>query len=616
MSILLTATYGGVEGALTFRAETLEAAAETVRRLSAAADAQNRLYATLDAEMGSYSLSAPVVFDAAVTPGLAHTELTLTCKEGRAAFTGCVPLDASLFEKCGDYYTAQLPADRDGKYPLFRDFYVDGERLPLCQSGVYRYPFNLEGEKPKRGKDPRNHRGIYIPEEIAAMLPEEDVYPMEITMFVEWEFFTVQVTGIDRSDVRVGEDGERYVLAKTVHEEQVRFAAGINLCNNIIHRETYLANHEEFLTPGTWCYNYKTGVLCYMPKEGTEIEETEFEIPILENLIEFCGMDGITCRNLDFTGTTSKYAVENGYLSGQANNELRVGRLPHAALLTRSVRRFTLDACNFTQLGGNGMIMLDSSTIVRITGCRFDHIGMAALSIGNPTTLWEDPKNRNVDITVEGNLFYRIGYEYPTAVGFYIGMVDTLSFCHNTLRETAYSAVSIGWGWSQVSYALGEKVNVRNAEVAYNKIVDYMQILRDGAAIYVLGANCRRETSHQFNFMHDNYAERELFDASKRGYYMDGSASNWRVYHSVTSGTPLPIFSQFHVPSQYTWHNRIDEIYTTDPVSDGNHHPERDTLLGTWYLEPTLEELFQKYPEARSIMEKAGCSEELEDQLI
>lgn len=616
MSILLTATYGGVEGALTFRAETLDAAAETVRRLSAAADAKNRLYATLTAEAGSYSLSAPVAFDAEKTPGLAYTDLTLTAKDGRAAFTGCVPLDASRFEMCGDYYTVQLPADKEGNYPHFRDFYVDGKRLPICQSGVYRYPFTMEGEKARRGKDPRNHRGIYIPEEIATMLPEEDLYPMEITMWVEWEFFTVQVTGIDRSDVRVGEDGERYVLAKTVYDQQVGFANGVNLCNLIKNRETYLANHEEFLTPGTWCYNYKTGILCYMPEEGALIEETKFEIPILENLIEFRGMEGITCQNLDFTGTTSKFIVANGYLSGQANNESRAGRLPHSAILTKGVRRFTMENCSFTELGANGLIMLDSSIIVRITGCRFDHIGMAALSIGNPTTAWEDPKNRNVDVVIENNLFYHIGYEYPTAVGFYISMVDGLSFCHNTMRETAYSAVSIGWGWSPVSFALGEKVNVRNAEVAYNKIVDYMQILRDGAAIYVLGANCRRETVHQFNTMHDNYAERELFDASKRGYYMDGSASNWHVYHSVTSGTPLPIFSQFHVPSQYTWHNRIDDIYTTDPVSDGNHHPERDTLLGAWYLEPTLEELFATYPEAKSIMEKAGCDEELEDQLF
>ena len=107
--------------------------------------------------------------------------------------------------------------------------------------------------------------------------------------------------------------------------------------------------------------------------------------------------------------------------------------------------------------------------------------------------------------------------------------------------------------------------------------------------------------------MHHNYAQRELFDQSKRGYYLDGSSSNWSVHDCVTSGTPHPVFSQFHVPSQYTWHNRIDRIYTTEPVPEGNHHPERDTLLGEWFREKTLPELLAKYPAAKEIRDASGC---------
>ncbi|MCQ2385347.1 MAG: hypothetical protein MJ078_01535, partial [Clostridia bacterium] len=240
---------------------------------------------------------------------------------------------------------------------------------------------------------------------------------------------------------------------------------------------------------------------------------------------------------------------------------------------------------------------------------RFENIAMSALSIGNPSTAWEDPKNRNVSIHVFNNRFYRIGYDYPTSVAFYVGMVDGLEFTHNTMDRTAYSAVSIGWGWALVGYELGEKVNIRDAEIAYNKITNYMDLLRDGAAIYVLGANCTERHGGQFNFMHDNYAERDLFcDTSKRGYYMDGSSSNWEVYDNVTSGTHLPIFSQFHCKDQFTHHNYIHDIYTTDPVDPGNHAPWRDTVLGECYYVPEgLEALFEKYPKAREIMENAGC---------
>ena len=137
-----------------------------------------------------------------------------------------------------------------------------------------------------------------------------------------------------------------------------------------------------------------------------------------------------------------------------------------------------------------------------------------------------------------------------------------------------------------------------------------MQILRDGAAIYVLGANCTREHSGQFNFMHDNYAEREMYkDHSKRGYYMDGSSSNWETFNNVIFGVRLPIFSQFHVESQYTYHNYIHDIYTDFPIDHGNHAPWRDTIVGDcYYVEDGKEALLNKYPNAQKIIDASGSN--------
>lgn len=77
-----------------------------------------------------------------------------------------------------------------------------------------------------------------------------------------------------------------------------------------------------------------------------------------------------------------------------------------------------------------------------------------------------------------------------------------------------------------------------------------MRVLRDGAAIYVLGANCTDTYTELFNEMHDNYAENPDVGETTRGYYLDGSSSNWYVHDNVISGAKYPFFAQFHVASR------------------------------------------------------------------
>lgn len=550
-------------------------------------------------------LTAPLVFDAAEEPALRSVRLTVTAKDG-AAVTGCAPLDKAQFIPVPGtaYYRCQLPADGEGRFPRIHDFYVDGKRIPQAAAESYINPFEFANFADR--DDPENYRGVYVPLSLAQQLKDADLTDCELTVHVEWECHTMQLESIDFTDTAAHE-GVTYVRAKPIPSQMYTFVKGMNPILGIKERVSILSNHERFLQPGTFTYNSKTGVLLYCP--AGSIAGQRLEIPLAEQLLIIRGMEGVHLDGLTFTGTTSGYVCDNGYMAGQANNEARAGRLPHAALLTENVRDFAMTGCRFTELGGNGVLMTGRSVKVRVGKCLFENIGMSALSIGNPSTVWEDPDNQNISVSVENNVFRHIGYEYPTSVGFYMGMVDGLRFTRNTMHETAYSAVSVGWGWVQVPYELGEKVNIRDAEIAYNRITDYMQILRDGAAIYVLGANCTAAYGRRFNFMHDNYAERELFrDTSKRGYYMDGSASNWEVWDNVTVGCRLPVFSQFHVPVQFTHHNFIHDIYTTDPIDPGNHAPDRDTILGECFFVPEGKEtMFTRYPKAKAIADAAGA---------
>lgn len=586
---------------------TLAEVRDSILEMAKEASAENVIDAVVELDQGSYFVEAPVVISTDDEPNLAYVNITLKARSGmRPAITSNVRLDSAKFEAVDGkpYYKYQFEKGEDGKYPLFHELYVNGNMIPMARSHNFRHPFALTPDE-RSGAVLKDF--YYLPIDEVKTLASEPIGNAEMTMYIEWECSTLAVESVDFNDTQEHE-GKTYVKVKCRNGEII--ARRTNGCLNINNREVHFNNALAFLTkPNTFVYNWTEGALYYLPEADVKLGWLNISYPTQENLLILKGLKNFTLEGITFTGTTSKYICENDYCCGQANYELRVGRLSHAALLTYNMRNVTIRDCTFKELGANGVLMKDSTIKASIYDNKFMHIGMTALSIGNPTTAWENPDNRNYTLSIINNYFNRIAYEYPTAVAVYISMVDGLKLMYNTMEKTAYSAVSVGWGWSLVGYQLGEKVNIRDAEIAYNKIIDYMDYLRDGAAIYVLGANCTEAHGGQFNFMHDNYAERTVVgDASKRGYYMDGSSSNWEVYDNVTIGCVLPIFSQFHVSSQFTHHNLIHDIYSTHKIDAGNHAPWRDTILGTVYDDISEKDaLLKKYPEAVAIMEGAGC---------
>lgn len=108
--------------------------------------------------------------------------------------------------------------------------------------------------------------------------------------------------------------------------------------------------------------------------------------------------------------------------------------------------------------------------------------------------------------------------------------------------------------------------------------------------------------------MHRNFAENDCIREKVMGYYLDGAFSNRTVWDNVISKASRPLYVQHstYIPQQHTWHDRAYNIYSTEDISMSNHYPECDTLLGHLYIEPTLEALFEAYPQARDIFESAG----------
>lgn len=560
---------------------------------------------SLTLDHGAYVLSSPFTLSARECPALSKVRLHIKSALGmRPIVTSLAPICGKDFvrQEGKEYYVYRFSKGADGKYPFFRDLYVNGERLTPARSVSFINPYPLTPQE-RRGEVKK--KGLYLPmDAVREMLASEGA--IYFTLHVEWECFTMRVTGADLTDTRE-ENGVTYVLV-TFRDEFDFFVRAVNGCINIGNREGYFWGGVDYLTPHGFVYDHENGLLYYRPKDGTAPASLDFRYPTLETLFHFEGLRGVTLDGISFTGTTSKYVFENGYFSGQANTEKRAQRLPHAAVVGDGMRDFTVKDCAFRFLGGNGLLLREGATNVRVTGCEFYDIGMSALSVGNPSAKWEEERNRNFAIHIENNSLTRVAYTYPTSVAAYFGVVDGLRFLHNTVKDTAYSAFSAGW-FSIEDFTLGERVNLRDAEIAYNRFEDFMTVLRDGAAVYVAGNNSEMANERRFNVMHDNFARRHGVNTASRGFYLDASSSNWDVYRNVSIGCHYPLFSQFHVPSQYTWHCHWYENYIDRPVDAGNHAPWRDTILGVTYDDVADDAaMFEKYPEAREIYERSGSS--------
>ena len=564
---------------------------------------------------GKHTLKAPFRLSVEEYPELASIDVTLRAQnQGRAEVNSLVRMDGTKFDRPeGKGYFTYDFKEKEGTHPLFRDFFLNFKKIPMSTSRVFR---NLDPLTDAERDGTEMREGLWAPVDICEKIVEGPIGATEIVMYIEWNFAILHVAEIDLSKTRE-EGGVTYALVRFKEGEMETFAKRLGRHLNIGNREMFFTNCPALMTTNTFAYDYHTGVL-YLDAENPEYMWCHaLEYPATDVLFEFDGLENVKIDGVVFSGTTSTHVCKNMYLSGQANTisgleEKNVRRLWNAAVLARNTRGMTVTNCTFRNLGTNGVQAVDRSVLLTVKDNQFYDVAMCAVTVGNPTSDWDTPKNRTFRLLIENNYFNHIAYGYPSSPCIYVAQVDGVKLLHNTVEDCAYSAVSIGWVWRPANYELGERVNIRGAELAYNYFRNYMQLLKDGGAIYVLGGNANRYTTpERFNKMHDNFAiiDKRENVYGKYGYYCDGAASNWDVYHSVVlNDERMPIFSQPH-PQALSFHNHFTDIWSNTTAHPSTDQVQRDIVRTNYvYDDLPADAYLEKYPEARAIRDAAGCN--------
>ena len=592
---------------------TLAQMREQILSIAEEASADNIIDVVAELENRRYTIEEPLVFSVDENPGLAHVRLTIKAKPSmRPIISSLTFLSGADFTPVEGtpYYKYQFEKDENGEYPKFYDFFRGDLRLKMPSSPSWINPFALLPEQ-RRGEMPTE--GLYAPLEIVKRIAEAGVGATQLRMRVQWQQYILRVKDVDLATT-VDVNGETYALVKFYEEFERDFVCGVHSGLNIKDRITYFGNTPAYLTePDTFTYDWNTGTVYVVPHDPAAMAKERYGYTTISNCFVFKGMTDLTIDGLVFTGFTSSFVCEAGYFGTLANRELRVGKLRQAPVVTSNVRNLTVRNCFFRHLGTNGLMLCDRTVKAEITGCRFFNIAMCGISIGNYRVGngWADYENQTYNVKVVNNYLERIAYEYPSAAAIFVGFCDGAELNYNTIKGCAYSAFAVGDGYGHVSYEPGETVNLRNVEIAYNRVLNFMDVCRDGGAIYVTGANCTKDYAPRFNSIHHNFAalENNVFH-DQIGYYLDGAASNWDVYDNVADNCEMPLFLQ-HNPDlweQHTHHNHVQNFYSTTPVAQGNHAPWRDVELGDHFVVTEgLDALFEKHPHAKEIADGAGC---------
>jgi len=159
-----------------------------------------------------------------------------------------------------------------------------------------------------------------------------------------------------------------------------------------------------------------------------------------------------------------------------------------------------------------------------ITGNTISDTSAGAIIIGDWNHVFdsENPKMCR-DLVVSGNTITDIAYEYAATPAVSIYYANGVDVINNTIKNTAYSGISAGWGWmAQKPAASGGHF------VANNRIENCVTMLNDGGNIYTLG-----DLNHTVLYQNYIIKSNDLNEGVRGGIYLDAGTANLTIEDNV-----------------------------------------------------------------------------------
>jgi Right handed beta helix region len=314
-------------------------------------------------------------------------------------------------------------------------------------------------------------------------------------------------------------------------------------------RPYHLENALPFLdAPGEWYLDHQQGEVFYKPRLGEDMAKVTVVAPRLPTLVNIQGRKDQPVQNLAFCGLTFQHSTwlepnQQGYVGTQAG-------IPYdsdpatAAIVTTYAKNITFERNRFLHLGGMGISLSIGTHVVDVNANVFTDISDNAVSIGIPINDTQDPPDQIHHVRVRNNYITQIGQDYFGSVGIFAAYASNLTIAHNELTNLPYTAISLGWGWSDADSSL------RDNTIEANHIHGVMRLLFDGGAIYTLSKQPGTVISR--NYITDMVPAAGVPAGPEQkwlsGIYLDQGSSQMRLEDNVILNVPTKITQQSVAP--------------------------------------------------------------------
>ena len=512
-----------------------------------------------------------------------------------------------------NYYSYKLPdsaryEDENGNlvYPAFRDLYVDGMTQTMASSrpmnlrpaGVDDYKMVVDTAKNAvaNGLTENDHILYLHPSAVGDVALDADgnvIGDLEYWVHTEWQTQMVHIVHIDKNPAVSFESkpssssGVQYTPSDTAEklwacrvpaeEWEVFITAYYANLNKCVY---YMKNNLAYLDEaGEFFYDRETGTIYFCP-DG-DITKMTVSYPALENLVELFDTHNIIFDNVNFTGTTVNFPTENAYFSGQGgrlknldeNGNMIDAFMPNGAVYGENVKNIAFYGCDISELGGDAINFRGAVEEITVSDCRFVNIGGTAVRLGHGGTGMATKTQYTEDALITNNYIRNTGVVYTLCTAIHVTAVRNLEISYNTILDSAYSAINVGWSWSSAELnglnTSRNPFNVENAVISYNYIENFMTQMQDGGAIYVLGGNASMNETEYLNSMNNNVvvATASTGNGVNRFtvFYHDSGSSHWHDYDNVLVMDPNLLRLRFGVVSYQTnaaaYNNLTERLY-------------------------------------------------------
>jgi hypothetical protein len=455
----------------------LDQARLAVREYLATHDQRGDIVVELQA--GTYELPAPLSFDAADSGENGFSVVYRAAPGAEVILSGGRRVAGWQRESAG-VYQAAVGRDVD-----FRQLWIDGRRAIRARTPNAGEMFTLTAEKQEDGFDlPRSQF------ENVKLRPGE----VEVSVLIAWMHKRLRIARVADTDkagvVRaVIEPGEWDGITKQPQGDRV-----------YLNRHYWLENAREFLdAPGEFFLDRETGVLSYRPRPGEDVAKATIIRPELENLIVLAGKLDAPVHHLRFEGLTFAYTGwtrpnRHGFVDVQANSLVpaplpaadpryrhnqRKDRIP-AAFQATTADNIVVRGCQFTRLGGTGLMFTQGGNDNVIEGNAFSDLAGGGIEFGNDAARPDNPRVFPRRNRIANNYLTRVGQDHFGSVAILGYYTDATAITHNEIHAVPYTGISWGWGWGNPPAPEDSRGN----RITHNRVTNYMLGLDDGGGIY------------------------------------------------------------------------------------------------------------------------------------